>query len=210
MAVESPPGRKEQVAAPHGHRVAVDDGPDSFAFQDEPERRLGVPVLGGALARCEVLDSGPERRGCVGVSRQARISEADSASLAAPPDGDEFRAPRGKRVQLVPPPQVRHRAWRGVSGHEPLASRPQRGHADGGEVAVELVELGLVLRAVEVDVSAAVLDCGHGRYLRTGRWTGGQTVARRAAMSSRSAFLSIFPTLVVRSSPTSSSRSGHL
>src|SRR3712207_8501588 len=41
VAVEAPARGEQQVAAAHGDRVAVDDGPHPLALEHEPERRLG-------------------------------------------------------------------------------------------------------------------------------------------------------------------------
>ncbi len=72
VAVPVPAGLGQEVAAAHRDRVAVDDGPHALALDDEAEGVLGVPVLGGVLARAEVLDRGPQRRGGERARRPGR------------------------------------------------------------------------------------------------------------------------------------------
>ena len=50
--------------------------------------------------------------------------------------------------------------WRGLHRHEAFAGAPQWGHADRVEVAVQLGQLGLVRRAVELD-ARGVIEGGH-------------------------------------------------
>src|SRR5262249_41551752 len=164
----------------------------ALALQHEPERRLGVPVLRGILARGQVLDGRPQGGGGVRVAGQARVAEADRAALAAAANRHEVGAARGQRQQVGPAPQVRHRPGLGVERHQALAGQPERGHPGGLEVAVELLQPGLVFGAVKILAVKVV----HGVLL--------------PASMSRSAFLTSLPIFVTGNSATISSRSGHL
>ena len=126
VAVEVPAGGEQEVAAAHGDRVAVDDGPYPLALDDEPERVLAVPVFGGGLVRPEVLDGGPQCWGGVGGAGQAGIGQRDGPAFTAAADRDEVAGPLGERVQGVPPPDVRQARGVRLHRHQVVELGPQR------------------------------------------------------------------------------------
>lgn len=88
--MEMPARSEEQIASAHAHRIAIDDSPDAFAFNDKAECVLRVAVFRGGLARSKVLNCGPERGRYISITAQTRIGEADCPSLAAATDWYEF------------------------------------------------------------------------------------------------------------------------
>ena len=146
VAVEPPAGGEQEVAAAHGDRVVVDDGPHALALDDEPERVLGVPVDGGVLARVEVLDRRPERRRGVGGAAEAGVGECDGAALAAAPDRYQLARALREPQQVLPAPHVRLRGRARAGRHEVADLGPQRHEQLLLEAAVELFEGGGALR----------------------------------------------------------------
>ena len=142
------PGRGEQeIAAPHRDGVSVDDRPDPFAVHHEPERALAVTMGRRDLARPEVLDRGPQRRGRVGQTRETGIRQRDRAPFAATADRDERARSLRERVGVPGAPAVGSRPRLGRDRHQRLAQVPQRHQPRGFEVRVEPAELGVVAGA---------------------------------------------------------------
>ncbi len=164
VAVERPARREQEVAAAHGHRVPVHDGPHALALDHEPEGVLGVPVLGRGLVRAQVLDGGPQRRRGVGPPAQARVGQGDRAALPAPAHRDQVTGPFGQRLQRRPAPHVRPRGRGRLGRHEVFALGPQRDQVLGAEVVVQLPELARVLARRAFPAAGrwpAVLGGGH-------------------------------------------------
>jgi hypothetical protein len=108
VAVEEPARCQEKIPAAHPDRIAVDYGPNSFAFDHEPECVLRVPVFRRGLTGAEILDGTPQSRADIGVSAQARIGQSKRSSLSTAPDGNEISRPLCKGEQLRPLPDVRY------------------------------------------------------------------------------------------------------
>jgi len=114
--MEVPAGLWQEVAASHRYGVATHHGPDALPFDDEPEGVLGVPMLGGVLARHQVLDRRPERGCGEGPTAQRGIGQGDRPPLATPADRHELSGLLGESNQVPPPPEVRRRRRPGSAG----------------------------------------------------------------------------------------------
>ncbi len=150
VPVEVPAGGEQEVAAAHGHRIAVDHGPHAFTLDDEPEGVLRVPVLGRGLLGSEVLDRRPQRGGDVGDAAESGVGQGDGTPLTAAAHRDEVTGPLSERVQGRPLPHERHGLRRRHHRHQVAELGPQRVEVLGLEVRVELLQLGI-----------GVLGCGH-------------------------------------------------
>ena len=87
--------RRIGTASPMPRVRAAHDGPDTLALDDEAERVLGVPVLGGVFAGVEVLDGSPQGRCRERATAEARVRQGDGPPLAASPDGHQAPGLRG-------------------------------------------------------------------------------------------------------------------
>jgi hypothetical protein len=148
VAVPVPACLRQEVTPAHRDRVAVDDRPHTLTLDHEPEGVLGVPVLGGGLARAEVLDRRPQRRRRVGAAAESRVGQRDRPALTTTPDGDQVPGLRGQRLQRRPPPQMRQRSRRRLHRHQIADLLPQRDEMLRVEGVVESAQFRRVLRLV--------------------------------------------------------------
>ena len=142
MRVPVHPGLRQEVAAAHRHRVALDDRPHALALDDEPERVLGVAVLGRVLAGHQVLDRGPQRRRRVRASAQARVRQRDRPPLAAAADrAPGRRSARPARAGAPTPTGAAAAFERGLLRHQVTDPGPQRDQQLLLEAAVQILQL---------------------------------------------------------------------
>ncbi len=148
VVVPGPVRRDDEVACRQIHLVAVDHRVGALAFHDEAQRRRGMTVGGGELARPHHLQAGVEPADAGREPLAAGILERDHAP-AGLLGADQVERLQHQRAQRRVAPERRQRCRLRLPGLDRVGHRPQR----VALLAPELGVIGVELRRV-VDIGS--------------------------------------------------------
>ena len=135
VIVRGPIRGDDEVAALHCRPLAFHRRIGALAVQHEPDRRGGMAMGGGDLARQDQLQAGVERLGDARLAAQRRVFQHQHPALRLF-RGDQFAGFGDQRLGVLEMPDRRHALGDRLARHQVAEHLPQRRHVVGGDAVV--------------------------------------------------------------------------